>query len=60
MMCAALIGSEDEIYEMAQTPLVRAWLLQAPAAVVEQRGFEHPDGQRLAWLPRHRPRPADP
>lgn len=39
-----LIGDEDEVVEMLQAPLLKAWLLQVPAAVLRSRGYEHPMG----------------
>lgn len=39
-----LIGDDDEIDAMLQAPLVRAWVLQASAAVLADFGFEHPMG----------------
>ena len=39
-----LIGEEDEVAEMVQAPLLKAWLLQIPAAVLHARGYEHPMG----------------
>ena len=52
-----LIGEEDEVVEMLQAPLLKAWLLQVPATVLRARGFEHPMGQH--WGGYHEINPGD-
>jgi len=41
-----LIGDEEELEEILQAPLVKAFVLQIPAAVLKARGFDHPLGDR--------------
>lgn len=43
---ACLIGKDDaELAEMVQQPLVKAYVLQIPAAVMRAHGYEHPLGE---------------
>jgi phthiodiolone/phenolphthiodiolone dimycocerosates ketoreductase len=42
-----LIGDDAELEEILDAPLVKAYVLQIPAAVMRQHGFEHPLGE--AW-----------
>jgi len=44
-MC--LLGDEDELAEILAAPLVQALVMQIPAYVLRERGFEHPLGE--AW-----------
>ena len=39
-----LIGDEAELAEILQAPLVKAYVLQIPAEVMRQQGFQHPLG----------------
>ena len=39
-----LMGDDDELAEIVQAPLIKAWILQVPADVVRSRGYEHPMG----------------
>lgn len=41
-----LIGDDDEIAEMVQTPLVKAFLLQVRGDTMRERGFAHPLGDQ--------------
>jgi len=41
-----LIGDEDELAEILQAPLVKAYVLQIPAAVMRQYGHVHPLGDQ--------------
>jgi phthiodiolone/phenolphthiodiolone dimycocerosates ketoreductase len=43
-MIAALIGEPEEIEEMVQAPLVKAYLLQIRGDFLQARGFAHPMG----------------
>jgi phthiodiolone/phenolphthiodiolone dimycocerosates ketoreductase len=38
------IGDEAELAEILQAPLIKAYVLQIPAAAMRARGFEHPLG----------------
>ncbi|CAN7346637.1 LLM class flavin-dependent oxidoreductase [Phenylobacterium sp. LjRoot225] len=40
-----LIGDDAELAEILQAPLVKALVMQMPAEVLRQRGFEHPLGE---------------
>ena len=39
-----LIGDEAELAEIVQAPLIKAYVMQIPAAVMRQYGYEHPLG----------------
>ncbi len=39
-----LIGDDDELAEILQAPLVKAWVLQVSADVLKEHGFKHPMG----------------
>lgn len=39
-----LIGDDDEVAEMMETPLVKSYILQLPADFLRANGFEHPMG----------------
>jgi len=43
-MAPSLIGEPDEIVEMLEAPLIRAYILQLKAADLARFGFEHPMG----------------
>jgi phthiodiolone/phenolphthiodiolone dimycocerosates ketoreductase len=40
-----LIGDDAELAEILQAPLVKALVMQIPAAVLRERGFKHPLGE---------------
>ncbi|MCY4425657.1 MAG: LLM class flavin-dependent oxidoreductase [Halieaceae bacterium] len=40
-----LIGDDDELAEILQAPLIKAFLLQVPAQILQERGFQHPMGE---------------
>jgi phthiodiolone/phenolphthiodiolone dimycocerosates ketoreductase len=40
-----LIGDDDELVNILQAPLVKALVLQIPAKLMKQHGFEHPLGE---------------
>ena len=40
-----LIGDDDELAEILQAPLIKAFLLQVPAQILRERGFQHPMGE---------------
>jgi phthiodiolone/phenolphthiodiolone dimycocerosates ketoreductase len=46
-LMACLIGEPEEIAEMVQAPLIKAYLLQVRADFLRARGFAHPMGE--AW-----------
>ncbi|WP_317929902.1 LLM class flavin-dependent oxidoreductase [Halioxenophilus sp. WMMB6] len=39
-----LIGDDDELAEILQAPLVKAWILQIAAADLKKYGYDHPMG----------------
>jgi len=41
----SLIGDDDEVTEMLQAPLVKAYVLQLPARQLRLHGFQHPMGE---------------
>jgi len=41
-----LIGDEAELAEILQAPLIKALVMQFPAAVLKARGFDHPLGDQ--------------
>ena len=45
-MAPSLIGEPDEVAEMLEAPLVRAYVLQLSAADLARFGFEHPMGSQ--------------
>ncbi|TAL04279.1 MAG: LLM class flavin-dependent oxidoreductase [Rhodospirillaceae bacterium] len=44
-MAPSLIGDDAEVAEMLQAPLIKAYVLQIPAALMRQHGFAHPMGE---------------
>jgi phthiodiolone/phenolphthiodiolone dimycocerosates ketoreductase len=40
----ALIGDEDEVAEMLRAPLVKSYVLQLPAYLLNMHGYDHPMG----------------
>ncbi len=42
-----LIGDDTELAEILEAPLIKAYVLQIPAAIMREHGFEHPMGE--AW-----------
>src|SRR5439155_9473195 len=44
-LMACLIGEADELAEMVQAPLIKAYLLQVRGDFLRERGFAHPMGE---------------
>ncbi len=40
-----LIGDDDELAEILQAPLVKAWILQISAPALKAHGYDHPMGE---------------
>jgi phthiodiolone/phenolphthiodiolone dimycocerosates ketoreductase len=40
-----LIGDDGELAEILDAPLIKAYVLQIPAAIMREHGFEHPMGE---------------
>jgi phthiodiolone/phenolphthiodiolone dimycocerosates ketoreductase len=45
LILSCFIGSDDELAEILRAPLVKAYVLQIPAAVMRAHGYEHPLGE---------------
>jgi phthiodiolone/phenolphthiodiolone dimycocerosates ketoreductase len=44
LILSCFIGSDDELAEILQAPLAKAFVLQVPATVMRAHGYEHPLG----------------
>jgi phthiodiolone/phenolphthiodiolone dimycocerosates ketoreductase len=44
VILACFIGSDDELAEIFEAPLVKAFVLQIPAAIMRRHGYQHPLG----------------